>query len=328
MLRDTFGRQIEYLRISVTDRCNLRCVYCMPPEGVEKLGHEKIMHFEEIAEVVRVTAQYGVRAVRLTGGEPLVRKNLPRLVEMIAKTPGIEDVSLTTNGMLLADLAAPLAEAGLKRVNVSLDTLDAEKFTRITRIGSIENVWQGIAAAEKAGLTPLKINVVTMRGVNDDELMDMALLAKEHPWTVRFIELMPVKNQAPWGPGFPEPENAYISIQEMLRILAPLRLEPLPRKVGLGPAREFSIPDAPGKIGFISPVGEHFCAECNRLRLTADGNIRPCLLSDVEIPLLPALRAGEPILPLLQQALRVKPEGHTLAEHITPRGRCMQQIGG
>lgn len=328
MLRDTFGRQIEYLRISVTDRCNLRCVYCMPPAGVEKLGHEKIMNFEEIAEVVRVAAQMGVRAVRLTGGEPLVRKELPRLVRMIAQTPGIEDISLTTNGILLADLAAPLAEAGLKRVNVSLDTLDAEKFTRITRVGSIENVWRGIAAAEKAGLAPMKINVVAMRGVNDDELMDMALLAKEHTWTVRFIELMPVMNQAPWGVGFPEPENAYISIQEMLRVLEPLRLEPLPRKVGLGPAREFAIPDGLGKIGFISPVGEHFCAECNRLRLTSDGNLRPCLLSDVEIPLLPALRAGESILPIFERALQIKPQGHTLAEKMAPNGRCMQQIGG
>jgi len=328
MLKDTFGRQIEYLRISVTDRCNLRCVYCMPPDGIEKLEHDRIMHFEEIAEVVRVAAQYGVRAVRLTGGEPLVRKDLPRLVEMIAKIPGIEDVSLTTNGILLAHQAADLAAAGLKRVNVSLDTLNPEKFTRITRGGNIESVWAGIAAAEKAGLSPIKINAVAMRGVNEDELMAMALLAKEHPWKVRFIELMPVKNQDSWGAGFPNPEKAFISIHEMMQILESMKLEPLPREVGLGPAREFSVAGWMGNVGFISAVSEHFCAECNRLRLTADGNLRPCLLSDVEIPLLPALRAGEPILPLLQRVLEIKPKGHTLAENLAPNGRCMQQIGG
>jgi cyclic pyranopterin phosphate synthase len=300
----------------------------MPADGVAKQDHERIMRFEEIAEVVRVAARYGVRAVRLTGGEPLVRRDLAQLVKMIAQIEGIEDISLTTNGILLENLASDMADAGLTRVNVSLDTLDTDKFRRITRGGSIEAVWRGIDAAEKAGLFPIKINAVAMRGVNDDELMKMALLAKEHAWTVRFIELMPVKNQAPWGPDFPEPESAYISIREMMQIMAPLNLEPLPRKVGLGPAREFSLPGGLGKVGFISPVGEHFCAECNRLRLTADGNIRPCLLSDVEIPLLPALRAGEPILPILQRALGIKPEGHNLAENVAPNGRCMQQIGG
>lgn len=328
MLIDRFGRMITYLRISVTDRCNMRCVYCMPAEGIPLQSHDNILRYEEIVQLVRLAAAHGVREVRLTGGEPLVRLDLPVLVRMIAQIPGIEDISLTTNGLLLEKMAQPLAEAGLRRVNVSMDTLDPEKFERITRGGSLEKVLRGIKAAEQVGLTPIKINVVAMRRVNDDELIEMARLTLQYPWHVRFIEMMPVQNQTSWGDDFPLPEEVYISVHEMREILTPLNLQPVDEKVGNGPAREFRIPGAKGIVGFISPIGEHFCQSCNRLRLTADGHLRPCLLSDIEIPVLQALRAGEEILPLLEKAVSVKPEGHELALNHSPVSRCMRQIGG
>jgi len=331
MLLDHWGRQITYLRISVTDRCNLRCVYCMPPEGVRLLPHEAMMRYEEIARVVAEAAQMGIRRVRLTGGDPLVRPDLPKLVRMIADVPGIEDISLTTNGILLDPLAPELRAAGLKRVNISLDSLQPEKFARITRGGSLETTWRGIEAAEKAGLRPVKINVVAMRGVNDDELPALARLSVECGWDVRFIELMPVNNQAPWGTGFPAPSAAYLPTPEIKAILAPLGLETVPENGSDGPAREFrlkgSSPQA-GRIGFISPVSEHFCQSCNRMRMTADGHFRPCLLYDDEIFFLPALRRGETAAPFLQQAVDSKPGGHDLAEGLPDYARSMRQIGG
>lgn len=328
MLIDRYGRQITYLRVSVTDRCNFRCVYCMPPDGIERHSHESIMRYEEIAAVVRVAAEAGVREVRLTGGEPLARLGLPGLVKMLAEIPGIEDISLTSNGALLEENAPALAEAGLKRINISLDTLRPERFTRITRGGSLDMVWRGIETAEAAGLSPIKLNVVAMRGVNDDELVDMARLTETRAWHIRFIEIMPVNNQQIWGAGFPNPADTFMSIADIQQQLQPLGLEPCNGKSGSGPAREFAIPGAKGRVGFISPISDHFCGECNRLRLTADGNLRPCLLSDLEIPLLPALRRGEPLLPLLQQAVGMKPLGHELAHNHRPEGRCMIQIGG
>jgi cyclic pyranopterin phosphate synthase len=329
MLVDSFGRKITYLRISVTDRCNLRCVYCMPPEGVAWQAHENIIRYEEILEVVKVAAEQDVREVRLTGGEPLVRLGLPDLVRWIAAVPGIEDISLTTNGLLLERLAAPLAEAGLKRVNISLDTLNAEKFARITRGGSFEKVWRGLLAASEAGLAPIKINAVAMKGVNDDEILDLAKLSLEYPWHVRFIELMPIKNQAPWGEGFPAPAECFLSIKEILKALEPLGIEPVTGETaGNGPAQEFRVPGAPGRIGIISALGEQFCDGCNRLRLTADGYLRPCLMNDGEVYLLDALRKGEPLLPLIQQAVQNKPKGHELNLDRPPEGRCMTQSGG
>ncbi len=327
-LVDPFGRPVTYLRISVTDRCNLRCVYCMPPEGVEWQPHESILRFEEIASVVRVAAQNGVRQVRLTGGEPLVRKGLPALIKMIADIPGIEDISLTTNGLLLESMASELARAGLKRINVSLDTLNPQKFARITRGGSFEKVWRGIQMVDALGLKPVKINAVAMRGVNDDELLDLARLTLDRDWEVRFIEMMPVMNQAPWGEGFPLPEQVYLSVQDLLVVLAPLGLHPVEGKVGCGPAQEFRLQGGLGKIGFITPVGQRFCENCNRLRLTADGHLRPCLLNEAEVDLRPALRSGEPLLPYFQRALALKPQGHELEQLIHPTGRCMMQIGG
>jgi cyclic pyranopterin phosphate synthase len=328
MLIDRFGRPVTYLRISVTDRCNLRCVYCMPPDGIERKPHEAILQFEEIAQVVRAAAEQGIRKVRLTGGEPLVRLDLPELVRMIAAVPQITDISLTTNGLLLERMAAPLKEAGLTRINVSLDTLQPEKFARITRGGSLAVVLRGLDAAEKQGLTPIKINVVAMRGVNDDELVDMARLTITRGWNVRFIELMPVNNQMVWGPDFPAPADAFLSIPEIQKILAPLELTPVERALDHGPAREFLARDGKGRIGFISPLSEHFCEDCNRLRMTADGVFRPCLLHDIEVPFLAAMRAGEDVIPLMQQAVDLKPAGHELSQDHLPSRRCMMQIGG
>jgi len=329
MLIDTWGRKITYLRISVTDRCNFRCVYCMPPEGLVWQPHSAILSYEEITEVAKAAALQGVRQIRLTGGEPLVRADLPVLVRMLSGIPGIEDISLTTNATLLERFALELAEAGLTRVNVSLDTLDPVKFSRISRGGSLEKVLAGINAAEIAGLSPIKINAVAMRGINDDEFLALAGLTIEHPWHLRFIELMPIGNQHPWGPGFPTPQDAFISIQEIFERLEPLGLVQEDGVKGSGPAIEYRIPGGKGKIGFISPLSEHqFCQRCNRLRLTADGFLRPCLMSNLEIPVLQALRAGEPVLPLIQQAVEMKPEGHKLATEAAPDGRRMIQIGG
>ncbi len=329
MLVDPFGRKITYLRISVTDRCNLRCVYCMPPEGVVWKPHETILRFEEILKVVEAAAGEGVTEIRLTGGEPLVRHGIPDLVHMIAGVPGIQDISLTTNGLLLEKLAFPLAEAGLKRINVSLDTLNPGKFARITRGGSFDRVWRGLEAADAAGLAPLKINAVALKGVNDDEILDLARLSLSHPWHVRFIELMPIKNQAPWGEGFPPPAECYLSVQAIRDILQPLGIEPFgDSDSGLGPARQYRLPGAPGRLGIISALGEQFCETCNRLRLTADGYLRPCLMDDGEVYVLDAIRRGEPMLPLLRQAVRNKPRQHQLDQGEAPTGRCMTQIGG
>lgn len=329
MLIDSFGRQITYLRISVTDRCNFRCVYCMPPQGVAHVPHERIMRYEEIAALVAVAARLGIRKVRLTGGEPLVRADLPRLVQMISSIEGIEDISLTTNGILLEKYASALTQAGLKRVNVSLDTLNPEKFARITRGGDLNKVLQGITAAEACGLTPIKINVVIMRGINDDELIDLAKLTLTHPWNLRFIELMPIENQQPWGEGFPPPDDIFMPVSEVMEILRPLGLQPVDLPGDSGPALPYRLRGAVGSVGFISPLTEqHFCQRCNRLRLTADGHLCPCLMSDLEIPVLPALRAGKPIESILNEAIQKKPLGHQLASHISPNGRCMIQIGG
>ncbi len=328
MFIDTFGRKITYLRISVTDRCNLRCAYCMPAGGIVQNSHDSILRYEEIYKIVQVAAENGVTEIRLTGGEPLVRADIVELVRMIRSVPQIDDISLTTNAMLLEEYAAPLKQAGLNRVNISLDTLDPENYKKITRIGNFQKVWAGILAAEAAGLQPIKLNTVVIRGVNDTEIPALAHLSVERPWNIRFIELMPVENQESWGEGFLSPEDAYVSKQEMLQILQAYHLQAVYDMDGNGPAKYYRIPGAKGMIGFISPIGEKFCAECNRLRLTADGNLRPCLLSETEIPLREALRKGEDILPLLQKAVLLKPGGHEITSHYTSSGRCMMQIGG
>lgn len=328
MLTDPFGRPITYLRISITDRCNLRCVYCMPARGLESQPHRNLLSAQEIARVVETAAAEGVCRVRITGGEPLVRPDILEIIGRIASIQGIREVSLTTNAILLERLALPLAGAGLKRVNVSLDTLDPDKFRRITRGGDIVRVWAGISAAESAGLLPIKINTVVVRGLNDVELPALAGLSMEHPWHVRFIELMPLGRQQDWGAGFLPVDQRYLSIQEMRIVLQPLGLLPTTAPAGSGPARTYQIPGAPGTVGFISPLGEHFCASCNRLRLTADGGLRACLLEDTEVQLREALRMSKNVLPYLQQATALKPAGHRLLNGHYPVKRRMAQIGG
>jgi len=344
MLRDAFGRTIDYLRISVTDRCNLRCAYCMPPQGIEWKPHSQILTYEEITTVVRAAAALGVRKIRLTGGEPLVRPRVERLVEMVAAVPGIEDVSMTTNAVLLDRRAEALARAGLRRVNVSLDTLRADRFEQITRLGHIDDVWRGLQAAERAGLAPIKLNAVVVRRMNDDELADFARLTLDHAWHVRFIELMPVANEGDWGEHLPLPGNRLVTSEEMqARLSAQLGVPGLfvqallasPAVPGNGPARVFRLPNAKGTLGLITPVSQHFCPTCNRLRLTADGKLRPCLLAEGEVDVMSALRSSASeadVQALLARAVENKPERHRLNEPIAPTEligqRVMAQIGG
>jgi cyclic pyranopterin phosphate synthase len=329
MLIDPFGRAITYLRISLTDRCNLRCVYCMPKNGLRWQKRADQLSVDEIFRVVSTAARGGIRRVRLTGGEPLVHPHIVEIVRRIASIPQIEEVSLTTNAMLLERLARPLADAGLARVNISLDTLDRDKFKRITRGGEIDRIWKGIAAAEQAHLAPIKLNTVVVRGLNDDEVPAMARLTLEHDWHVRFIEVMPIGNAGDWGAGFPAPGERYVPVQEMHGHLASLGLQPVPALRGNGPARTFRIPGARGTIGFISPLGEHFCENCNRLRLTADGKLRPCLVMPGEVSLREALRAGESLEPCFVQALQTKPPFHNMLAAVPANAqRGMSQIGG
>jgi len=324
---DGFCRPITYLRISVTDRCNLRCIYCMPPEGVPTIPHERILRYEEIVRVAEAAIDLGMSKVRLTGGEPLVRADLPRLVEMLAALPGLEDLSMTTNGTLLSRFAGELRRAGLHRVNVSLDTLDPEKYRRITRRGELSHVLEGIEAARRVGLSPIKINAVILRGVNDDEILRFARLTLEEDWNIRFIEVMPFEHEVlDW-------QKTYVSTAEMReRIESALgELVPVDGIRGSGPSRYYRLSGAKGTLGFISPVSEHFCAQCNRMRLTADGHLRPCLLSNLEFDLRPALRQGasrEELKDLLIRAIRAKPKEHHLSAGYTLHDRPMSQIGG
>lgn len=329
MFIDPFGRAITYLRISLTDRCNLRCVYCMPQDGLQWQARADQLSVDEIARVVETAAQGGVKRVRLTGGEPLVHPKIVEIVRRIASIKGIEDVSLTTNGMLLEKLAQPLADAGLTRVNISLDSLDADKFKRITRGGDLNRVWRGITAAEQAHLSPLKLNTVIVRGLNADELPALARLTMENDWHVRFIEVMPIGNTQDWGEGFPAPSERYVSVQEMRAALLTFDLRPVTAPIGNGPARTFRIPNALGTVGFISPLGEHFCQNCNRLRLTSDGRLRSCLVIPSEVSLRDAVRSGKPLEEFFQQAIAQKPEHHDLLVAV-PAGsqRGMSQIGG
>ncbi len=324
---DNFNRPISYLRVSVTDRCNLRCVYCMPSQGIPWRPHDEILRYEEIETVVRAAAELGINKVRLTGGEPLVRQGIVNLVAMLSRIPGVDDLAMTTNGTLLARYAEELKAAGLKRVNVSLDTLRPERFRTITRLGELSDTIEGIAAAKEAGLLPVKINTVVIRGLNDDEVVDFARLTRAADWHVRFIEVMPLGNNADWA------GNGYVSMSEVRERIERKLGELIPAKPGIGggPARYYRLPGAQGTIGFITPISEHFCYQCNRLRLTADGKLRPCLLSDYEIDLRTPLRQGatvEEIKRLIIEAVRAKPERHHLSEHIIPQGRAMSQIGG
>jgi cyclic pyranopterin phosphate synthase len=327
---DAYNRPISYLRISVTDRCNLRCIYCMPPEGVTWRPHAEILRYEEIETVVRAATELEITKVRLTGGEPLVRPGIVDLVRMIARVPGIDDLAMTTNGILLPRYAAALAGAGLQRVNVSLDTLRPERFRRITRRGRLEDALAGIEAARRAGLEPIKINTVVIRGMNDDEVVDLARKTMEAGWNIRFIEVMPVGNGVLADGGWRE--RVVTGGEVRRRIEAALgELEPAKVSAGNGPARYYRLPGARGTLGFITPISEHFCYRCNRLRLTADGQLRPCLLSDQEIDLRTPLRDGAGIAEikaLLLQGIERKPMRHHLDECQRPERRVMSEIGG
>jgi len=322
---DSFHRPINYLRISVTDRCNLRCVYCMPSEGVALLNHRDILSYEEIALVASAAVEMGIQKIRVTGGEPLVRAGLPILIRKLANIRGINDLSLTTNGILLPRQARELKDAGLSRVNISLDSVRPERFRQITRTGRLENVFQGIEEAEVAGLNPVKINMVVMRGINDDEVIEFAHKTVEDGWHVRFIEFMPLAE------GRRQAEERFVPNVEIIERIAPLGVLTPHTLNGNGPAKYFHLPQATGTIGFISPVSEHFCFKCNRLRLTADGRLLPCLLSDDEIDLRGPLRSGasiDGIKGLLKQAIDAKPQGHKLKAGATRENRQMSQIGG
>jgi len=322
--QDACGREIDYLRISVTDRCNLRCVYCMPAGGVPLAPRSGILSYEEIATVVRVAAGMGISKIRLSGGEPLVREGLVDLVRMIAQTAGVDDVALTTNGVLLREQAAGLVRAGLRRVNVSLDSLKRERFKQITQYDALADVLQGIDEARRVGLSPIKVNMVVMRGVNDDELLDFAALSREG-WNVRFIELMPLVN----GGG---ERREFVPASEIRERISSLgELLPCAPPTGNGPADYYQLAGASGTVGFITPVSEHFCFKCNRLRLSADGKLLPCLLSDEEVDLRGTLRgeaSAEEIKRLILEAVASKPQGHRVAQGVVPTKRWMTQVGG
>lgn len=324
-LSDSFQRPINYLRISVTDRCNLRCIYCMPAGGISLLPRSELLTYEEIYRIVRIAVGLGITRVRISGGEPLVRAGLVHLLRLFGETMGLEDIALTTNGILLERYAEQLRQAGLHRVNVSLDSLRRTRFESITGYDGLDQVLRGIAAAREAGLNPVKINMVVMRGINDDEVVDFAARSRDEGWLVRFIELMP------FGGGSAGP-LAFVPVVEIKRRIAALgELEPsLPPK-GNGPAKYYRLPGARGNIGFITPVSEHFCFGCNRLRLTADGRLLPCLLSEKEIDLREPLRGGasvEDLASLFEKAVASKPRGHLLAEGVFPLRRPMPQVGG
>lgn len=325
-IRDTYDRVIDYLRISITDRCNLRCVYCMPSQGVRHLRHAEMLSYEEITRIVRVAALLGVRKVRITGGEPLIRRNLGYLIADLRSIPGIEDISLTTNGQLLGKVAEELAAAGLTRVNVSVDSLQNDRYAEITRGGSLPVVFAGIQRATLLGLTPVKINMVPMRGINDDEIEAFARLTLETRYDVRFIEFMPAGANDFWT------ADRVVSTQEIMERVGRIApIDPIKRRKD-GPARYYSFAGAPGVLGFISPISHHFCGSCNRLRLTSDGKLRPCLFSETEIDLKSAMRRHVPdeeIARLLRLAVEVKPQAHSFADRPDAhKRRPMSAIGG
>jgi cyclic pyranopterin phosphate synthase len=327
MAIDRFGRRIHYLRISLTDHCNLRCVYCMP-EDMTFRPNAEMMQDDEIITLTQLFAGLGFDKIRLTGGEPTVRANVVDIVRGISHTEGVRSVSMTTNGVLLKKLAQPLKEAGLQRVNISIDTLNPEKFRRVTRWGDVEDVWEGILAAEAAGLTPIKLNAVIVRGFNDkSDVIDLARLTQEHPWQVRFIEMMPFA-------GATELQTGQLITEAELRgwISNGLGALEIANNGELdGEARLFRLHGAKGDLGFISSVTEPFCAACTRARLTADGRLRLCLLREGEVDLLTPLRAGASLPDLRQiilEGIWQKPWGHGLADGLIPLNRVMSEIGG
>lgn len=357
-MKDSFGRTIDYLRVSVTDRCNFRCIYCMPEDGYPVAPKDELLTFEEISRIIHIAADNGITKIRLTGGEPLLRKDLPHLIRQIREHPDINDLSCTTNAHLLDQQAAKLRESGLDRVNVSLDTLDEEKFVRIARRGSLKKVRDGIRAAIEVGLSPVKINCVLMKGLNDDEVVDFARWTLYEPVHVRFIEVMPIRWNLDETDSF-EPmseiagsrdlfrlrisgDDGMLSDVQMRRMVVPYSVakEAIQSEFGAiepfdlptnGPAHTYKIRNAEGTIGFISQISSDLCAKCNRVRLTADGQLRPCLMSDGEVDLRTPLRLGatdQDLAELIAGVISNKPERHYLAEGQKVQGRGMSQIGG
>ena len=331
MPRDSFNRQIDYLRISVIDRCNMRCVYCMPLDGIRFLPNPDLLTAQEIEMVVRAAVRVGFHKFRLTGGEPTLRSDLVEIVERVTRVDGVHGLGMTTNAMLLENLAQPLKEAGLTRINVHLDSLNPETVEKQMRWGSFARVWQGIMAAEAAGLTPIKLNAVVTAGYNESEVVDLARLTLQRDWHVRFIELMPLGG----GECATLSVKRYVSnIETRRRIEAALgRLNELPTENLADESRNYRLPGARGVVGFISPVSEPYCGTCNRMRLTADGKFHLCLLNDDELDVRRALRSGssralEEVSAILEHAVTMKPTGHHLLEGRSTRDRSMYQIGG
>jgi len=328
-LIDPHKRKINYLRISITDRCNLRCLYCMPQEGISQFGHAEVLSYEEIRRLAAIAARRGISKIRITGGEPLVRKGAVQLVDQLARIEGIRDLSMTTNGILLEKFAGDLRRAGLQRINISMDSLDPDKYRRITRGGDLSQVWAGIAAARNAGLNPIKINVVAIAGFNDDEILDFARLTFEEDLQVRFIEFMPIGESSAWSPDQSIPAA---EVKRRIESLAPLNPFTDGNNPSDGPARLFKLPGASGTIGLISPVSDHFCTSCNRLRLTADGKLKTCLFSDEEVDLKSLIRSGESdenLDKILDLAISRKPLRHgTIIAGMKRCQRPMVKIGG
>jgi GTP 3',8-cyclase len=327
--RDRFGREIDYLRLSLIDHCNLRCVYCMPLRGLTFVPSPELLTAAEIETVARAALSVGFRKFRLTGGEPTLRPDLLDIVGRLAALPGVADLAMTTNAILLPRLARPLAEAGLRRVNVHVDTLHPERLKRIMRFGALDEILAGIAAAEEAGLRPIKLNCVVTRGYNDEDVVDLARHALDRDWHVRFIELMPL------GAG----EIAHVALSQFVptqetrsRIESSLgALLPLPAGHAADESRNYRFPDGKGVVGFISPVSEPYCGTCNRMRLTADGKFHLCLLNDDELDVKRALRSGGGVAEtaeILRRAVGLKPTGHRLDEGVSAEERHMFQIGG
>ena len=327
LLADAFDRPITYLRVSVTDKCNLRCVYCMPESGLDWLRREELLRYEEIVEIVRAAASVGVRTIRITGGEPLVRRDLHRLIAGIAAVAGIEDIALSTNAVLLEEQLPALLDAGLRRVNVSLHTLREDRFEAIARRPGLDRVLRGIDAALAAGLAPLKLNCVVMRGQNDDEIAAFAELTRARAVFVRFIEVMPVHENLELQ------RDAYVSSDEILERVAEIgEISPVAGPPGNGPARYFSFAGAPGAVGVISPLSHDYCERCNRVRLTADGRLRLCLFGDQHLDLRTPLRAGatsEELADIFRASMAIKPERHHLRlGEASSRMRAFSEIGG
>jgi len=326
-MEDQFGRRVDYLRISVTDKCNLRCTYCMPVEGLDWIDREEFLTYEEIASVVRQMAGQGLRRIRLTGGEPLVRRDLSDLVRLLSGIPEIEEIAISTNAVLFPQFGRELREAGASRVNVSLDTLRRDRFQEVARRPErfFDATMEGIEAAERLGFSPVKINTVLMRGLNDDEIEDFAAITREKPWHVRFIELMPTGDNLHLSKRFLSTD----SVLQRLRAIGDLR--PAAGPVGNGPATYFQFAGAPGTVGVITPLSHNYCDRCNRMRLTADGKLRTCLFGTHEVDLRAPLRDTGDIFPAVREALEGKPERHFL-QLGTARGsgglRALSQVGG